>query len=145
VATVLALFLICSGAGSAWSDRLAATRASTAGVALTIVFLLAAVVLLRLVHVAQPLPILLRAALAAVILAPAAFVMGIPFPVGLRALAGDDRTRVGWAWAANGFSSVIAAPLAALIALAAGSPTLFIVAAASYGVAAVLGRVDHAL
>jgi hypothetical protein len=61
--------------------------------------------------------------------------MGIPFPVGLRSLAGAAPERIAWAWAANGYASVVAAPLAALIAVEAGSRALFLLAAALYTVA----------
>jgi hypothetical protein len=47
---------------------------------------------------------------------------------------------VSWAWAANGFASVVAAPLSAVIALELGSPALFVAAAGAYGIAAVVFR-----
>jgi hypothetical protein len=62
--------------------------------------------------------------------------MGMPFPLGLRRLAADDTAGVAWAWAANGFASVVAAPLAVLIALELGSGAVFGVAAAAYAMAA---------
>ncbi len=68
--------------------------------------------------------------------------MGMPFPLGLRRLAGDDAGRVAWAWAANGFASVVAAPLAVLIALELGSEAVFGAAAAAYAVAALASRVN---
>jgi hypothetical protein len=71
-------------------------------------------------------------------LGPLAVLMGMPFALGLRRLAGKQPERVAWAWAANGFASVVAAPLAALIAIEAGSPTLLLAAAAAYGSAAVV-------
>jgi hypothetical protein len=42
---------------------------------------------------------------------------------------------VAWAWAANGFASVVAAPLCALIALEAGSRVVLATAAAAYALA----------
>ncbi len=77
------------------------------------------------------------------ILAPLAFVMGLPFPLGLRRLAAGDGRRVAWAWAANGFASVVAAPLAALIALEAGSRWLLWCAAGGYALAAWLYRLEE--
>ena len=66
--------------------------------------------------------------------------MGTPFPLGLRRLAGNARERIAWSWAANGFASVVAAPLAAIVALETGSPVLFLLAAAAYGGASVLAK-----
>ncbi len=140
VAVVLAAFLICSGAGSAWSDRLGATRGWIPSASVAGMLVIYGALLLALVHLVQPAHLLLRGVVAVAALAPLAFLMGMPFPMGLRLLAGDDTVRIAWAWAANGFASVVAAPLAALIALEAGSPTLFVVAAAAYGAAAALGR-----
>ena len=56
----------------------------------------------------------------------------------LRTLVGPHRGGLPWAWAANGFASVVAAPLAALIALELGAPALFLFAAAGYGVASLI-------
>jgi SAM-dependent methyltransferase len=140
VATVLAAILICSGVGSVWSDRLAPSRAAILSAMLAGALALFAVLLLGAVHLLQPASILVRGAAAAVLLAPVAAVMGTLFPLGLRGLAGDDSGRIAWGWAANGFASVVAVPLAALIAVEGGSRVLLLVAAMTYLVAALLSR-----
>jgi hypothetical protein len=140
VAAVLAAFLVCSGLGSAWSDRWPAQRAWIAGLVLVGMLALYALLLLGLVHLLQSAPLAARAVVGTLVLAPLAFVMGLPFPLGLRSLARDRAEGVAWAWAANGFASVVATPLAALIALEAGSNVLFLFAAAAYAGAAALGR-----
>ncbi len=140
VAAVLTAVLVCAGAGSAWSDRIRSEAGWLSGVALVPLLLLGAGFLLSLVHVLQPAHLALRAMVAMLMLAPAAFLMGWQFPLGLRRLTGDDPALVSWAWAANGFASVVAAPLSAVIALELGSPALFVVAAGAYGIAAVVFR-----
>jgi hypothetical protein len=136
VAAVLAVFLVCSGLGSVWSDRINARHGpAVLGVA-ALLLLLHAVVLLRLVHLLQPFPLVVRVLAGVIAVAPVAFLMGLPFPLGLRSLAGDHTPRIAWAWATNGFASVVAAPLAALIALELGSPTVLLFGAVSYGGAA---------
>jgi hypothetical protein len=140
VATVLAAILICSGVGSVWSDRLAPSRAAILSAMLAGALALFAALLLGGVHLLQPASILTRGAAAAVLLAPVAAVMGTLFPLGLRALAGDDSGRIAWGWAANGFASVVGVPLAALIAVEAGSRVLLLVAATTYVSAALLSR-----
>lgn len=140
VAAVLAGVLIGSGLGSMWSDRLT-LRAPWRPLALAA--MLAALLgglLLHAVHAVQGGSFLARAGAAAVALAPLAFLMGVPFATGLRCLAGTDGVRFAWAWAANGFASAVAAPVTALVALEAGSPALFLTAAAAYGAAALLLR-----
>ncbi len=140
VAAVLVAFLVCSGVGSAWSDRRTGRDAGILAAALAGMLALYAVALLAAVHLLQPAPLVVRGAAALIILAPLAFLMGTPFPLGLRSLAGGDAKRVAWAWATNGFASAVAAPLAALIALEAGSGSLLGVAAMAYAGAALLHR-----
>jgi hypothetical protein len=135
VAAVLAALLVGSGVGSAWSDRLRAMKvgAVTLGLALACIGLAAG--LLPLVHAAQASGVAARSATALAALVPVAVVMGMPFPLGLRHLAATEG-RVAWAWAANGFASVVAAPVAALIALESGSRVLFLAAGAAYFIGA---------
>ncbi len=64
--------------------------------------------------------------------------MGVPFPAGLRQLAGENPVHRAWSWAANGFASVVATPLAMLIALEAGSQALLATAAGAYAAAGIL-------
>jgi hypothetical protein len=129
--------LVGSGVGSAWSDRLAPERARGVTLGLAVTCIALALGLLPLVHAIEGAGTGARSLAALLLLGPLALVMGMPFPLGLRRLARNDTNRVAWAWAANGFASVIAAPLAALIALEAGSNALFGAAAAAYAVAAV--------
>lgn len=140
VAAVLAAILVCSGVGSALSDRFAPSRTRLAGMVLATCLALLALGLLDLVHLLQPAPLLARGAVAAVLLAPVALVMGTMFPLGLRAIAREDSAQIAWAWGANGFASVVAVPLAALIAVEAGSRILLLVAAIAYLGAAVTRR-----
>ena len=137
VAAVLVIFLTCSGAGSVWSDRLSASGTGWTCAAVTILLWTAALVLLRVVHLIAPAAVPLRAMTMLVCLGPLAFLMGIPFPLGLRQLAPRGGA-LAWAWASNGFASVVAAPLSALVSLELGSRVLLVVASAAYAVAAAL-------
>jgi len=138
VATVLAAILICSGVGSYWSDRVAPARARLIGLILAVALALFAVLLLDVVHLLQPASIIARGASVAILLAPVTVGMGMLFPLGLRSLAVGSGRRIAWAWAANGFTSVVGVPLAALIAVEAGSPVLFLVAATTYAACALV-------
>ena len=68
--------------------------------------------------------------------AVAGLFMGMPFPKLVASLGGSDRRLLPWAWAINGFLSVIGAPVAALVSVTAGFPALFLTAAVAYSVAA---------
>jgi hypothetical protein len=135
VAATLVAFLVCSGAGSSWSDRVPSRSGRMALALVTGVLLLLAAGLLTLVHLAQPAPWPVRLGLALLACLPAATMMGMAFPLGLRRLVAGERSRLAWAWAANGFASVVAAPLAALVALELGSRAVLALAAGAYGVA----------
>jgi spermidine synthase len=143
VAALLALVLVCSGVGSALSDRIAVHHSWRMPAMLALGIAAAAAALLPAAQALQGAPLLGRAGLAAAALAPLAVLMGMPFPLGLRGLIGDHPDGLAWAWAANGFASVVAAPLAALVALELRTSTVLALAAVAYaGAAAVLrGRV----
>lgn len=143
VAVVLAVFLIASGAGSAWSDQRRGVEAGEAALVLAASLVAYAALLLTVVHWIHPAPLAVRGMAAAGVLLPLAFVMGLPFPLGLRHLCGGEGEGVAWAWAANGFASVVATPLAALIALEAGSRVLLFCAGLAYAVAAATLLVDR--
>jgi hypothetical protein len=52
-----------------------------------------------------------------VYLAPLAFFMGYPFPMGISQMERTNSKIIPWAWAVNGCASVVASVIAALIAL----------------------------
>jgi len=55
-------------------------------------------------------------------IAPAGFLMGMPFPGGIRWMlaGGESSNRIAWIWAVNGTASVISSVLAALFVLSFG-------------------------
>jgi len=122
-AVVLAAMLIFSGAGSYYSGNYLKHPRRGLVVASIVIFtwILAAMVLL------DPLLLWLLAAPTAVkllvlvvITAPLSFALGFPFPLGLYLFRGSRSHFLPWAWSLNGAFSVIATPLANLLALAAG-------------------------
>lgn len=58
--------------------------------------------------------------------------MGIPFPVGMRLLGERDTSLIPWAWAINGFLSVLAPVTAIMLALTTGFVMVAYFAAAAY-------------
>jgi hypothetical protein len=71
-------------------------------------------------------------------LAPAAFLMGIPFPAAISRLAAAGGSAIPFAWAANGFFSVAGASLASIGALWLGFRWTVVTGAALYVVAGLL-------
>ncbi len=137
-AAVLAAFLTFSGIGALVSDRLDASRTphACAGVG---AIALSAALFLDVTTLLLAVPLAFRVPAVVLVLAPLAASMGLPFPLGIRRLA-DSPNRLAWAWAVNGFASVVAASLAVLIAMETGTRALFVVGALLYAVAALLAR-----
>jgi hypothetical protein len=74
------------------------------------------------------------------LIAPLAFAMGMPFPLGLRRLAAEAPEFIAWAWGINGFASVVSAALATLLAIEFGFNGVLVGALAFYVMAAILFR-----
>ncbi len=81
-------------------------------------------------------PLAARLAMAVGGLAPLAFLMGIPFPTGVR-LAGIRRPGVvPWLWGINGVMSVMGSALSIAVAIHLGVRATLLVAAGCYALAA---------
>jgi spermidine synthase len=140
---VVFLMLLSSGAGSVASRR---WIANPSRVWLPLMVIVAALmidvwilppILNRLVGV----PFAAKLFISAFTLAPVGFVMGMPFPAGLRALAanrGKKGDSIEWAWAMNAASSVLGSVLAIVIAIQFGLNTTLLCGAASYVLALLL-------
>ena len=75
-----------------------------------------------------------------VLMAPLAFLMGMPFPLAWQRLEAARPALLPWAWGINGCASVLAAILATLAAMSFGFRFVFLTAAALYLVAGFAGR-----
>lgn len=130
VAVVLGAFLIFAGLGSRYSSRLSVSYAVT-GIA---VFALLYLVLLPpLLEWLTPLPEIAKVLISLLLIAPLAFWMGMPFPLGLTHISRD---LIPWAWAVNGCASVLSAVMATVLAIHFGFTVVILLAVSLYGVAA---------
>jgi len=140
---VIFLMLLASGAGSLTARRLTAGTRALKPVLLIIVIAVVAylgllpVILRSLVGLNFAVKLLVSGAL----IVPLGFVMGMPFPTGLRLL---DESSIGtnglteWAWAMNASASVLGSVLAMVIALHFGLNVTFFCGALAYALAAVM-------
>lgn len=131
-AIVVCGLLASSGLGSFWSTQMpwrAALAALVAAVALY-PLLLPTVFSSFLAQGIEA-----RIGITLLLLAPLGFLMGIGFPRGLAALGATRPVRLPLAWGVNGFTSVISAVLAPMIALSWGFAAVFGCAALAYLVA----------
>lgn len=142
VAVVLCSFLIFAGLGGRVSGRLQSTgpqppRALPWLFAYIGLVALAYLALLPpLFHELIALPDLVKIALSVALIAPLAFGMGMPFPLGLASVAGRAEMLLPWAWGINGFASVVAAILASVLAIHLGFNAVVLLAVLFYGAAA---------
>ena len=82
----------------------------------------------------------IKMALSIALIAPLAFCMGMPFPIGLNRVANSAPDFIPWAWGINGFASVISAALATLLAIEFGFTVVVLFALGLYATAAVIVR-----
>jgi len=138
-ALVLSALLVSSGLGSLASRRLPARHLWKTALAAALLALFYRGLLPPLSVSLSGLPLPFRAAAILLFLFPAGFLMGMPFPGGVRWLAEGRRRLIPWAWAVNGFFSVLGPLIAALVARKAGFGGVFLLAAAAYFGAALAG------
>jgi hypothetical protein len=75
---------------------------------------------------------------------PLGFLMGFPFPTGIRLLEKTETRTIPWAWATNAFSSVVSSIAALMIAFWGGFNLVLTLAAAGYLIAPfLLGFTGH--
>jgi SAM-dependent methyltransferase len=152
IAVVLSAMLIFAGLGSGYAPRLAERlarsgggRARVSGIDLAVLGI-AAVALAYLVLLPpvfrwlMPLPDLVKVAASLVLIAPLAFCMGMPFPLGLSRVSDRLPDLVPWAWGINGCASVLSAVLATILAIHFGFTAVVAIAVALYVAAAAAFR-----
>ncbi len=131
-AVVVFGLLAFSGLGSMWSARMP-WRGGLAALVATV--LLYPVVLSKVLPVSLGGDVGMRIGTTLLLLAPLGFLMGIGFPRGLASLGAARPSRLPLAWGVNGFTSVVSAILAPMIALSWGFEVVFGCAALAYAVA----------
>jgi len=136
---VVAVMLIGSAIGSMLTERFIKQKPR----ALTLlVFSVLVVYVLALGPILQAtihLSLWSRIALAISALFPAALIMGMPFPLGIRLLNRTGQDQIPWAWGINGCLSVVGAAFATLLAVEIGYSLLLLLAAGAYLLASMFG------
>ena len=142
VSVVLSGFLVFSGLGSRFAGRLEGLPQGR-GVVWSVAGLIAVAVLylwglapLFGYWMALPDPLKITVSLA--LIAPLAFAMGMPFPLGLSRVAERAPELVPWAWGINGCASLISAVLATLLAIHLGFSLVVLVALGLYALAVLI-------
>lgn len=145
IVTLLSLLLSSAG-GSLLAGRLAEDRNRNVWLLVTALAGIAALQAFGLPLVVEALvgaPLPLRVAVSIFFVAPLGLCLGAFMPLGLSAVAAlTDRpdVYVAWAWAVNGFFSVISSVLTTTLSMAWGFDLVLALAVATYGIAALALR-----
>lgn len=140
ITLVLAILLISGGIGSGLSGPFVRDKRSLSLWPALVVIVIVVLWLLLWPSVqdrflgAAP---VVRILIVATALVPLGLVMGMPFPLGLQAVAGRGQRQVPLAWAVNGIMSVAGSVLAVTLAILFGYTFVLIAGGAAYGVTAV--------
>ncbi|HUA16668.1 MAG TPA: hypothetical protein VMG31_15345 [Verrucomicrobiae bacterium] len=134
-AVVLAGLLIFTGVGSSVAGR---WKAGACAILQRV--LLAAIIVVPLMALLTPLVfraflgfgIEWRIAIALLLVAPLGFVLGMPFPLGLRMAMQRSSALGAWAWGVNGFFTVIGTVLALMLGMMAGFRIVLLLACVCY-------------
>jgi SAM-dependent methyltransferase len=144
---VITVMLICSALGNLASGlfkrfRLAAVAVSCALIAGGLCFYIFG--LDGFLDQFRAAGLLTRVFAAALIIAPVAFFMGVPYPNGLDSLQENRPHLLPWAWGMNGGLSVAGSALARILAVSSGFPVLLTLGALVYVMVGALFFVNEA-
>lgn len=133
-AAVITALLIFSGIGSNASNFFSSRQNR-----MLLIFMLIVLILLLYSFLLTPvlrqtihLPVVVKLLIVLTVIAPAAFLMGMPFPSGLSRLLTHNEAVVPWAWGINGCVSVISTALATIVSVEMGFTWVMLLAAFAY-------------
>jgi spermidine synthase len=145
IAVVISAFLFFAGLGSQSSDRFAklcrdrsVSPVLTAVAGIGVVSLFYLVFLPLLFNWLMPLADWIKVIVSIVLIAPLAFFMGMPFPLGLSEVIKSFPEYMPWAWGVNGCASVISPIMATIMAIYFGFIFVVLLALLLYIIAGLL-------
>jgi spermidine synthase len=140
-ATVLSGFLVFGGIGSIISSKLQEPlELMHRNLGIAIVIVGGAILMLGdgFLLSTESKGLVSRIALACILIAPLAILMGMMFPLGLKRVGRSQKRLIPWAWGANGFTSVMATIAAPILAMQWGFDLVAWTALGCYGLATLL-------
>jgi spermidine synthase len=137
VTAIVATMLVCSGVGSYHSPRLSASWSRLVFWGIVALLSIYAVALSPILRNLLQLEFGWRLLLCVFLISPLAFLMGLPFPVGIARLSRKPSWSIPWAWGINGYFSTVSASLATLVSMELGFLALSIFALSAYTVAGI--------
>ncbi len=139
LAVVLFSLLLFSGLGSLWAGH-SAGAPRWLFPALVGLILLQALLGPAVLNGTMGWPLAARLALTIFLIVPLGFLLGMPFPTGIRRVGSRQPGVVPWLWGINGVMSVLGSALAVAAAIHWGLTATMLLAAGCYGVAGLSPR-----
>jgi len=134
-AAIIFSFLFFSGLGSNYSQRFCGREIFYLKRIIPTIFMLLIMyqwIIPIIFHYTITFTIPVRFILTSVLIAPLAFLMGMPFPLGIGIVAKRKENMIPWVWATNNFCSILASVSAVMIALSFGFQAVGYLAAVIY-------------
>lgn len=141
VSIVITFMLIISGLGSIVSSKIKLKRTTIVRIAAVVIAGVIAFYIFGLTPVLNAflgVSFFLKCLITVLIIAPAAFFLGVPFPNGLAAITEKRPKILPWAWGMNGALSVTGSMMATLISVSKGFPVVLFTAMGLYILAGIL-------
>src|SRR3990170_4685205 len=120
VSVVLTSVLISSGTGSLLSHRFSLLRNRSILFVISSLIIAYSLVIPAISDVISLHALSVKIAISFIVLIPLGFLMGIPFPLGIKSLGTGNPSIIPWAWAVNGCFSVLAPILTIMLAIVIG-------------------------
>lgn len=135
----LGILLFTSGLGSYYSGKFQNNKKMRLAIPLVIaaILVLYAFVLSPILTATIGIALPLKIMIAVVLLGTLGFFLGMPFPIGIDYLSGKNTDDIPWAWALNGYFSVISTVLATIISVELGYLLLLSMAAFIYALVSI--------
>ncbi len=135
----LGILLFASGLGSYYSGKSQNNKKMRLAIPLVIaaILVLYAFVLSPILTATIGIALPLKITIAVVLLGTLGFFLGMPFPIGIDYLSGKNTDDIPWAWALNGYFSVISTVLATIISVELGYLLLLSMAAFIYALVSI--------
>jgi len=141
VSVVLCAFLVFAGVGSLlsarWQKKVSLLKIASGIAVLSVIYMF---LLPGVFNWLVQLPGEIKIPVSVCLIAPLAFLMGMPFPLGLSLVSQRVPSWIPWAWGINGCASVVSAILATLLAIHFGFVFVVLVAVLLYLLAATVLR-----
>lgn len=137
--TVIAVMLIASGIGSFFSEKFLIRKFAlwdkNKNIFFVFIFIFFLVMIFSFTNAAvfkylSSLSIALKIVISSFIIVPLGFMMGMPFPYGIKIL--EDKESIPIVWAVNGFFSIVGTVITVILAMMVGFKVVFVIAGVIY-------------